>query len=117
MEQPLGSRPEEEIPPPHPPKKDVTLDLIALLNTKGPNDDETKRAFLVWEEFNGLEEIQQDNNVDAYVKLVIKKAELLTEAGFKDEAIKILNDLLIVSQAHYGVELEIITAYIDNLTK
>ncbi len=117
MEKPLGSRPDEELPPPHSPEKDIDTTLTTLLRTKGIDNEETENAFHVWEEFYGLEKIEQDNDIDAYIKLFIKKAELFAEAGFTNEALDILENILIMSKANDDLDRDIIETHIDNLSR
>lgn len=115
LEKGVRARNEEELPKPHNAEIDLRKEIIDLLKTRKIDDPEIEQKFYEWEEFNDINRIQDERDLDAYIKLGIKKSEILIEADLKNQAIEMLDNLYIMADTNNYSEIDTIKVHLDNL--
>jgi thioredoxin-related protein len=101
----------------------IQNEIIHLLKTKGINNGETKNKFEEWNKLKGLDEARDSNDTHKYVVICVEKSEILYHAGFKKEAIELLQNLLLTAESSQDstyepyTDMEIIESYIENFSK
>jgi hypothetical protein len=102
---------------------EIQNEINHLLKTKGLKNKETDDKFKEWNNLKGLEEARNSNDTHNYIVICVEKSEILYHAGFKKEAIDLLQNLLLTAEASQDStyqpydDMEIIESYIENFSK